>query len=203
MSFDRVLDFFLRVRGFSVPRRISRFSTVEEAVHVLMVSRGLKPGALVMGASAYTVLLLEGFAESRGLYVEVREDGFGRGLFLTSDSDRFSLLGSGGEFYGGTDRSVGEFLGYDEDSIEYYVQALEDGRLPPEEVERKVEEMIDSGSLEASDARFLSLVGYLPVPDEEDVLEAVETGRDRYMDLEETEYVDLVDKLLAQSRWKT
>ena len=168
-----------------------------------MVSRGLKPGALVMGASAYTVLLLEGFAESRGLYVEVREDGFGRGLFLTSDSDRFSLLGSGGEFYGGTDRSVGEFLGYDEDSIEYYVQALEDGRLPPEEVERKVEEMIDSGSLEASDARFLSLVGYLPVPDEEDVLEAVETGRDRYMDLEETEYVDLVDKLLAQSRWKT
>lgn len=112
-------------------------------------------------------------------------------------------MDSEGSFYGSSGESVGRFLGYDEDSVEFYVEAMEEDRVPAQELHEKVEELLEEGLLEVEEARFLALVGYVPVPDEEHVLDAVRKGRNRYRRLRDTEVSDLVEIVLDQSIWNT
>lgn len=203
MVFEGLRDAVRKLSGMDRFRRLSRLVTVEEAVSVFMVSEGLKLGALVMSASDRAVKVLRSLAGSEDLYLEVRSDEFGRGVFLASDPERLDLLDSEGSFYGSSGESVGRFLGYDEDSVEFYVEAMEEDRIPAQELHEKVEELLDDGLLEVEEVRFLALVGYVPVPDEEHVLDAVKKGRDRYRRLRDTEVSDLVEIVLDQSMWNT
>ncbi|MFB6100548.1 MAG: hypothetical protein ABEK16_04715 [Candidatus Nanohalobium sp.] len=153
-----------------------------------------KPGALVMGVDRDTRKVLEDFSREFGLEMKVVEGGdrslinrlLGRdkrfmkdSVFLARNRKRFRILEeSDGRFCGFSDRAVGEFLGYPDSAIEYYVEKTEEEPAGME-VAEKVEEMIEEEELDEDAEECLEMLSYLPRPEEENIREAVEKGRGR------------------------
>lgn len=158
----------------------------EDLFHLCLVALGEKPAGLVMSIDRGAEERLGQETERLGMDYEVRGDerpGFmarllgrndrfsTRGFFYARDESRFDILDeSDGKFYGGSEEAVGRFLGYPEESIEYYTR---DDEIGSDTIERIKEEF------KGLELGYLALVGYIPAPEKEQVEKAVEEGKRR------------------------
>lgn len=103
------------------------------------------------------------------------------GFFISRDKKRFKhLKDSDGRFYGFSDVDVGRFLGFPAEDVEFFAENIEDGPL---EVKTRevVDELVTRGKIPSEDGRLVELASYVPKPEEENVIRALEKGR-RYRD---------------------
>ncbi|MEF8880340.1 MAG: hypothetical protein V5A72_00730 [Candidatus Nanohaloarchaea archaeon] len=163
----------------------------EEAYHLLLLVISEKPGALIMSAGEEERKLVEDFSKEIGLEIKVIEGEeqslldrlFGResmihrdSIYLAQEAESFkSLEASEGDFNGFSDQAVGEFLGYPSDSIKFY---MEDG-IPGRKFDERLKDLIDRGVVSEDDLDYLNLVGYLPSPEKDGILKAIEVAKKR------------------------
>ncbi|MFB6115540.1 MAG: hypothetical protein ABEK04_04535 [Candidatus Nanohalobium sp.] len=170
----------------------------EQAFDILMMLMGEKPGALVMSPNPGEKNLLEDMCEELDLSYKVTGGKkrswldkvlnrdtrvFKDGFFIARDEKALDHLDeSEGMFYGYSDRGVGEFLGYPEDSTLFYENSTDPAT---EKSEQKIEEMKEEGKISSEDEKKLSLISYVPKPDEVSILRAVKIGETREKKLNE------------------
>ncbi len=185
-------EYFLR----KLPERLHE----HERLELLLLVTGEKPGALVMSPDNGDRELLEEFCEEFDLsYLHSggEERSFfdrllGRdtrflkgGFFVAREEDSLEeLQDSEGKFYGFSDRAVGEFLGYPEEAVEYFIKRKKENHISIR-TENVLEELVEEGELEEEDSKYLQLVSYVPHPTKKCVLDAVEKGKKREKALRE------------------
>lgn len=163
----------------------------EEAYHLLLVVLGEKPGALVMSAGNREKRLLQDFCNDLGLKMMVvdgdershldkllgRDTRFRKdSIFIAREKERFDILEeSEGDFNGFSERAVGEFLGYPKEAIDFYGEE----EVPAQAFEKQAEEFLDSGELNQDEIDLLDLMGYLPRPEKQSIIEAVREAEKR------------------------
>lgn len=188
MSLDRSLmeKYFLK----KLPGRIPG----NECLDLLLAKLGEKNGALVMGPDAWDRKLLEKFCEDLDLeylYVEGESRSFldrvlrrdtrllKGGFFVTREPGNLEKLKeSEGRFYGFSDETVGRFLGYPEEAVSYFVKRAEDGSVEVR-TEKLLDELLGEGRIEKEDASYLELLSFIPCPEKERVMDAIEIGKQR------------------------
>ena len=158
----------------------------EEVYHILLLVLGEKPGVLLMNVKRSDIKMIREFCNDFDLEIKVTGDDIsildkllGRvpavdntNIYLAEDEERFDLLKGSKEGYGRfTDRSIGEFLGYPEDSLKYYESEEIPGKF--------FQEKADFTGFEDSDLEYLELVSYVPDPDPESVSRAIDLGKRR------------------------
>lgn len=157
----------------------------DELFHLLMVALDEKPGGLVMDPDRDLSNVLERslqeldlsyrkLGDERSLLDKLlrRKSIFDtKGLFYTRDDSRFDILeDSEGQFYGCSNRAVGEFLGYPLESVEYYSGSERPGMDTIREIKTKFGD---------KELKYLALVGFIPAPTEGQVDDAIRRGRER------------------------
>jgi hypothetical protein len=156
----------------------------DECRGLLTLVAGERPGVLLMSVKEEDEKLVKNFCEDFGLELEFmgeRNELLDPGAFITDDLERFSMLeDSYGNFYGCSDGAVGKFLGYPEEAIEFYSET----EVPGEEYRKKLTELHDRGEIDDEDLRYLQLVDYVPRPEKENILRAVEEGKRKEKALE-------------------
>ena len=175
-------------------QRLRERITVEEVLDILFLVLGEKPGALIMQADVKTRKVLEEFCTEFDVEMKVVEGQerslldrvLGRdtrfmkdSIFLARNQERFEILEeSDGDFCGFSDRAVGEFLGYPESAVDYYENKTK-GEPAGMEVEKKIEQMIQEDRIDDDAKKYLEMISYLPNPEEENIMDAVEEGKRR------------------------
>ncbi len=158
-----------------------------------------RPGALIMDPGSEDLELLKDFADSFDLYFAVKSSDRGlskQGFFATRDRERLEMLESEGRFYGLSDRSVGNFLGYPETSIDYFEDNI-GGKPIEQEVREKLSELVEKGVVEKEEVNVLETVCFVPAARKKSILEALELGEERMERLEKSQIGSkLVEKLL-------
>ena len=176
---------------------------LEEKIALIFLLTDVKPGVVLMsvskGSNIYDfaedfdleVLQVEG--EDRSLLNRLigRDNRFQKDtVFLTKDDQRFEILEDEEPgFAGFTDESVGKFLGYPGSSLDYYGSV----EVPGQDFREKIEELDFSDE----ELKYLNLVFYVPVPEEDYVDEAIHEGRrraEKLEDLSDETYVDLFEE---------
>ncbi|WP_414838347.1 hypothetical protein ACK3SF_02995 [Candidatus Nanosalina sp. VS9-1] len=185
------------------------------ALYLLVI--GERPGVLIMNPDMKDRNILEDFCREfdleyiytggegeRGLLDKIlRRDSrlFKGGFFIASDGERFEELESTeGRFYGFSDEGVGEFLGYPEDDVEYFASNVVEGHIE-RPTREKAEELVSEGVIRKKDLKYLELVSYVPRPEEENIVEAVELGKKReekILEIDEDLGIDTGAKILGQ-----
>ncbi|MFB6241798.1 MAG: hypothetical protein ABEJ36_03280 [Candidatus Nanosalina sp.] len=188
------------------------YFTIDNSLGLLLMEAGEKPGVLIMSATPEQKEKIEEICGEKNwdwkvyggsieensfidrfkklLGFSVRDPFDTAGIFVARDEERFKILeNSSGKFYGASEEAVGDFLGYDGEAVEFYT-GLEEGETAAEPYEEKVEEMLDSGTLDEEDLKYLELVFYMPVPIEDKILEARDLGRKRWRVLSGTDTGD-------------
>jgi len=126
---------------------------------------------------------------------------FKGGFFITREEERFrKLKASDGRFYGFSDEGVGKFLGYPEDDIDYFSGNVTEGHIE-KPTREKAEELRSEGVIRKEDLKYLELVSYVPRPEKENIIKAIETGKHRHEKIEEVDQkygVDTGKKLLRE-----
>lgn len=174
--------------------RLPKHITQGEVQDILFLILNKKPGALVMDADMEAQKVLEELSDEFDLEIKIVEGSersfldrlLGRdtrflkdSVFLAQESERFEILNeSDGRFCGFTDRAVGEFLGYPESAVKYYVKKTSEEPAGMK-VSEKIDEMIEEGELDKNSKECLEMLSYLPKPEEENIRKAVKKGRDR------------------------
>ena len=149
----------------------------DECRGLLTLVAGERPGVLLMSVKEEDEDLVKNFCDDFGLELEFmgeRTELLDPGAFIASDSEKFSVLeDSYGNFYGCSDEAVGKFLGYPEDAVNFYSEA----EIPGEEYSEKVTVLYRSGAIDENDLKHLQLIDYVPRPEKESILQAVEKGK--------------------------
>ncbi|MFB6241261.1 MAG: hypothetical protein ABEJ36_00475 [Candidatus Nanosalina sp.] len=167
---ERYMDFFLE----NLPHR--------ECIDLFLVVLGERPACLVMDPDSEEREKLAEFCREFGLSFREQESRnesllSSSGFFISRDESRFKhLKDSGGRFYGFSDRDVGKFLGFPEEDIEFFAENIEDGPLEVK-TRKVVEDLVSHGEIDLEDAKFVQLTTYVPRPEEENVKDALETGK--------------------------
>lgn len=190
---------------------LEQFTTFEERLSLIFLHEELKPGSLLMGVGHEQRKILEEFTDSLDLEMIISEGGerslpnrlLGRDkrkirdtAFIARNDERFGLLEQEVPgFAGYTDESVGRFLGYPESALTYYSGSEVPGA--------DFSEVLEETDLPREELRYLNFVSYVPRPEEEDIVEAVEQGRKRCEELEKRSdtipiYMDYRRKALEQ-----
>lgn len=188
---------------------IEDFFTIDNCLALLLMKKQEKPGVLIMSGDHRQKDKIKEICSEENWYWRVcggsieektfldktkrltglssRDKFESAGIFVCRDPERFKILeSSSGGFYGFTDSAVGDFLGYEDDAVEFY-GGLEDDETAVTPYEDKVEDLLKSGDIEEDELKYLELVFYVPVPDREHVMEAVETGMQRWNVLSSSE----------------
>ena len=175
--------------------RLNDAVVVDEKLALLLLLIDERPGALIMNPDFKDRNILEDFCQefeleklytggekSRGLLDKIlRRDTrlFKGGFFIAKEEERFEALKSTeGRFYGFSDEGVGSFLGYPEDDVEYFANNVTEGHIE-RPTNEKAEELVSEGVLKNSELKYLELVSYVPRPEKENILKAVELGKRR------------------------
>lgn len=185
----------------------------DHAYDILMMLTGEKPGSLVMSPEKDQIEALEEMCEELDLSYRLtggREKSLldkvlGRdtrllkdGFFIARDEKALGRLEqSEGIFYGFSDRGVGEFLGYPKESTIYY---QENYKPPAQDSKKKVKEL-KGERISEKDIEFLSLISYVPRPEEVSILRAVKIGEMREKKLKEMDKdleTDIGEKYLEE-----
>lgn len=159
--------------------------TPTDLIDLILVLQSERPGCLVMEPEKEASNLLKKLCRENKLSFRVKNDEQDSGLatngfFIARREKRFEVLkGSEGRFYGLSDRDVGKFLGYPEDDVEYFEERIVD-RPVEHETREKMRELVSTGELENNEFNYVELVGYVPRPEKQNILEAVEKGKKYY-----------------------
>jgi len=187
---DELEKYFLE----KLPEKIS----YTHAFDILMMLTGEKPGSLVMSPSIEEKKLLKEMCEDLDLNYRItggkkrslldkilKRDTrvFKDGFFISRNEKALKRLkNSEGDFYGFSDRGVGEFLGYPEESTIYYEESTDPATKASQE---KIEELKKKGKIDEGEIESLSLISYVPRPEEVSILRAVNIGEMREKKLKE------------------
>lgn len=172
----------------------------EQAFDILMMLIGEKPGALVMSPGLKEKKLLKEMCDRLDLEYKVtggKERSFfdkllnrdtrvlKDGFFISRNEGALEELDeSEGLFYGYSDKGVGQFLGYPKDSTLFYENSNDPA---PDKARSKIEDMIDEDKIDREDRKKLSLISYVPKPEEVSIFRAVKIGDMREQKLEEVD----------------
>lgn len=152
-----------------------------------LVTIGEKYGAVSMNTSDKQIQILKKFCNELDLEYRIGEGRVSKpsrkttektkrkqkAFFVSRNDSHFEMLKEG-RFYGYSDRSVGEFLGFPEKSIEFFIE----NEQPAMKSRKQISEMREKESFEA-DLKYLNLVTFIPAPEQKEVRKAVEKGRER------------------------
>ena len=176
--------------------KVGQSTVIDEEVALYLLLIDERPGVLVMDPDLDDRKKLKNFCREydlsyhytggegeRGLKDKIlRTDSrlFKGGFFIAKDEKRFEMLKSSeGRFYGFSDEAVGKFLGYPEDDIKYFSGNVTDGHIE-NPTREKADELRSQGKIKEKDLKFLELVDYVPRPEEENILKAINTGKNRH-----------------------
>jgi hypothetical protein len=146
---------------------------------LLLTLTGEKPGARVAFVDESKKELIEEFCGEFDLHFRSFETGLHHKYYLTTREELFNHLErmEGNEPYF-TAESEGKFLGYPENAISHYT-AEQSSRKLERDVNRKVDEMVESGRVEEENLYLLDLVLFIPEPSERGIVKALEKGETR------------------------
>jgi hypothetical protein len=153
-----------------------------ESVDLFLIVIGERPACLIMDPNETEKERLKDFCDDFDLHwreKQSKQDSTlsSSGFFISRDKRRFKhLKDSGGRFYGFSDVDVGRFLGFPEEDVEFFAENIEDGPLEVK-TRKVVEDLVTRGKIPSEDARLVELASYVPKPDEENVIRALEKGR--------------------------
>ncbi len=174
--------------------RMPRVLNYSAGLDILLVVIEEKPGALVMGVSTEQENVVRELCREFGLAHLYSRDigawermkrklGFGStfdnpSIAVTRESGRLDILekseANGFTYF--TQETLGRFLGYPEEAVEFY--SVSDD-APGMVVQEKVEQLVGEGELDKADLKYLELVDYVPPPELKSIEAAIERGRDR------------------------
>lgn len=185
-SGDKIREFF--------ENKLPEIINSDELRDLLFLVLEEKPGALIMSADEPTRQLLQRFCNEFDMEIKIvkgekkslldrlmsRDNRFLKdSIFIAHDRKKFEILeNSEGDFCGFSNEAVGEFLGYPEGSIEYFTKENIRGEMKSE-LEMKLESLKNSGVIDQEDINCLKMISYMPRPEKESILEAVDEGRKR------------------------
>lgn len=183
MNYQKLSD-YLEKLGFATPG---------EKISLIFLLEEIKSGAVLMSVKYQDRKIIKEFSEEFNLNYKVVEGSNVSFLakligidsrtiidtvFLTKDIERFEILKEQDPgFAGFTDESVGRFLGYPEEAVNYYAEKEMPGR--------DFREGVKSLEISENELKYLNLINYLPRPEKKKVTEAVEEGKRRADKLEE------------------
>lgn len=153
---------------FDLPSRLSLF----------FMATGEKPGARIMFIDESKEELLEKFCDDLELEYRKFSTDFHQKYFISLSEKTFQALEKidDNEPYH-TKKSQGDFLGYPEDAVNFFVENSE--RELRKEFNEKVDELLEKDELDGEKLYVIDLVLYIPKPTEESIREAVENGEKR------------------------
>jgi len=158
-----------------------------------------RPGTLIMNPSSEALEIIEDLADNFDLYLRTESSDKGlstEGVFLARDEEKLRDLESDGRFYGLSDKVVGRFLGYPEDSIEYFSENI-GGKSLESVVRRKARKIY-------VDTFYLEFICYVPKPTEDNIVEAIDKGKKRFERLEKTDLGNFyIEKLRSNPIYNT
>lgn len=180
----------LSSKKFELAKDLESLLSDREMLDLLLVLTSSRPACLIMDPEDKELEVLENLCQDLELQMSIFEDNGSsmlgtRGIFIYRDEERIKLLeGSEGRFYGLDDRDVGEFLGFPEEDSKYFHNHIEEGAVEPE-TRATVESMRKNGKLSSQDAKLVDIVSYVPKPDENGVLRALERSKNYLENIEE------------------
>lgn len=170
----------------------------EQCFDILMMLLGEKPGSLVMSPSPRQKKVLKDMCDELDLHFRVTGGGerslldrllgrdtrtFKDGFFISREEKTLERLeASEGDFYGFSDKAVGEFLGYPKESTLFY---HESDQPSAQETSEKISELENQGKIEEDEAEKLSFISYVPKPDELSIKRGIKIGNQRKKKLHE------------------
>lgn len=153
---------------FDLPSRLSLF----------FMATGEKPGARIMFVDESKKNLLVKFCDDLELEYRKFSTDFHQKYFISLSKKTFQALEKIEEdkpYH--TKKSQGDFLGYPEDAVNFFVENSE--RELRKEFNEKVDEMLEKDELDEEKLFLIDLVLYIPKPREGSIHEAVENGEKR------------------------
>lgn len=180
----------LSSKKFELAKDLESLLSDREMLDLLLVLTSSRPACLIMDPEDKELEVLENLCQDLELQMSIFEDNGSsmlgtRGIFIYRDEERIKLLeGSEGRFYGLDDRDVGEFLGFPEEDSKYFHNHIEEGAVEPE-TRATVDSMRKNGKLSSQDAKLVDIVSYVPKPDENGVLRALERSKNYLENIEE------------------
>lgn len=136
----------------------------EGRISLTLVLYGEKPGASIITDRPSK---LEYFCDLTGLeYRKAGENDIGNEYFISCDEEELQKI-----------ESMGEFLGYPESAVEFFNE-YQGNRLNWKYIQF-LEEMLDESEIDVEELQYLYLVQYIPELSEENVMDAVEVGKER------------------------
>ena len=188
----------------------SQFS-LDPILSLLWFAIGERDSVLILGASKKDQKVLEDFCGVFGgeIYVDCGDKrGFldrvlGRDsrvfkdeVFIARDEESFEVLERSGDSF--TAESIGEFLEYPESAVEAYSDGS--GDPPAMDLNEGVKNLVKDGELDFNELKYLSLLDFVPARDIDDIMEAIELGKERKKLLNELD--EEFDTDVGISIWK-
>lgn len=172
----------MELRDVSKFKEIRSMLSDRQALDLLLVLSESRPGCLIMDPDEKTRKKIEDFCNEQGVSYRIHHDKNSsllgsQGMFITPEKSRFEILeNSEGRFYGLDDRDAGRFLGFPKEDVNYFHENITDRPVEPETRE-KIEEMKKDNQISQKEVKQVSTVSYVPKPDQENVINAMERGR--------------------------
>lgn len=153
---------------FDLPSRLSLF----------FMATGEKPGARIMFVDESKKQIIEDFCEDLGLNYRNMSTDFHEKYFISLSETTFQVLEKidENEPYH-TKTSQGEFLGYPEKAVRYFIRNRESEMKTS--FNRKIDEMLENDEIDEGKLFLLDLVLYTPQPTRDGVKNALGNGEKR------------------------
>lgn len=183
---------------------LERFTTrfdIQSQLSLLFLLIGEKPGAMIMFVDESKEELLKEFCRDFDLNFQKKESDIHQIFYVTMDEKYFDLLETvedEGSFY--TKKSMGKFLGYPAEAIDFFVQNSGNLRLR-DDMREKIDDMIENGDLTRENSYLLDLVMFTPELTHKGVKNAVEIGerrRELLRQFDRQHDTELGDKILEK-----
>ena len=162
-------------------REITEMLSDRETLDLLMMLQSTRPGCLIMDPNEEVKNRLQKFCKQNSYPFEQKKDNTSKlgkkGFFITNERERLKIINRGtGRFYGASDRKVGKFLGFPEESISYFNHNIERGPIEPQAREKR-KQLVEQGVITEEEADISKIVSYVPKPSEKSILKAVKRGK--------------------------
>lgn len=191
---------------------LAEILTYEQAYHFFLVSRGVKPGIMLIDISRTQKKQVEkNCPDDYELYADESEIfkptlkrrikswlGLSReglySVYISPETGRIEELKKGLKSEENDARVTAKFLGYPDAAAEYFEKA---DSSPAKQTEKKIQEMRESGELSEEEAEMLDYVDYVPLDSKECIQNAVERG-EKFLETLETEDSKIAQIILKE-----
>ncbi|MBY6287233.1 hypothetical protein GLT90_01360 [Nanohaloarchaea archaeon H12] len=162
-------------------RDITELLSDRETLDLLIMVQSTRPGCLIMDPNESLENRLQKFCKQNNYSFKQKKDNTSKlgkkGFFITENRERLEIINRGtGRFYGASDKKVGKFLGFPEESISYFNQNIEEGPIEPQAREKR-KQLVEQGVITEEEADISKIVSYVPKPSEKSIEKAVKRGK--------------------------